>query len=184
MSPDKQEAEIAFLLEQIMNTLGLNLEDQNYKDTPIRVARALIEDFTPIPFKWRVFEEKYDEMIILRNHTAFTRCPHHLERVKLNIHVGYIPNKLVIGLSKLGRLINASCKGANLQESLTNFIANQLWEHLIPIGVGVCIIGQHNCMQARGIRTSGEIITSAFRGAMLEKQAAREEFLRFVGGGK
>lgn len=176
--------EIALHIQQIMEILDLDLDDQNFKDTPNRVARAFVEDFTPTEFKWRVFEEDYNQMILLRNHITFTRCPHHLERVKLIVHVGYIPKRYVIGLSKLARLVNFCSKGAVLQERLTNTIADELTDHLGPIGVGVCIFGQHNCMQARGIKTTGDVITSAFRGVLLEKQAAREEFLRFIGDGK
>ncbi len=184
MDPKQQITEIAFLYEQIMNVLGLNLDDDNYKDTPSRVARALVEDFTPEVFKWKVFEEKYNEMVVLQDHTAFTRCPHHFERVKLIVNVGYIPKGYTLGFSKLPRLVNFLCKGANLQEALTDKLANEINNHVLSEGVGVHIIGEHNCMQARGVKTTGRMITSAFRGCFLDDLATRSEFLSFVKEGR
>jgi GTP cyclohydrolase I len=173
-------SEIELIISTLLERLHLNLKDQNYKDTPKRVARMLVEDFKPLPFQWKVFEEQYDEMILLKNHVAYTRCPHHLERVRMKVSIGYIPDHYVIGLSKLPRLIDSCCKGTHLQEELTNTVADLLYNHVQATGVGVYIIGKHDCMQARGVKTNSEVTTSAFRGAMLNNPAARAEFFSLV----
>ena len=173
-------SEIAKHVEGILDLLEVDKTDMNYLDTPRRVARMLIEDFTPKPFAWATFNQDYNQMVVMRNHITFTRCPHHLERVRLNVSIGYIPNKRLLGLSKLPRLADSLAVGCNLQEALTNKIAEELWNVLNPLGVGVFVLGQHNCMQARGVHTTGDVITSSFRGCMLEEGPARAEFLDLI----
>jgi GTP cyclohydrolase I len=130
------------------------------------------------------FPSEYESLIILKNHKTYTRCPHHLERVILEIDVGYIPDGRLIGLSKLARISDYFSKGLMLQEEIADGIANGLMNALKPKGVAVFIEGLHMCMQARGVETNGSVVTSKFLGLFLEDShkglAARTEFLTLI----
>ncbi len=175
MNEEKIEASVRLLLEG----LEVDPNDRNYKDTPARVLRFYKELFeTPdldVPF----FDEIYDEMVVLRNHTAWGVCPHHLLPVHYTVHCCYISSGRVMGLSKLARIVNTCIKGPMLQEALAVHVVKFLMASTAK-GAGCVVIGQHCCMQMRGVKTSGEVVTSAMRGALLTDLNARQEFLALL----
>lgn len=170
--------EIRAGVKLILKGIGVDPKDQNYKDTPFRIQRMYEEWFSNEHDTYPTFEEKHDEIILLRNHQEIAICPHHLLPVKLSCTVAYIPRTHVLGLSKLARIIRGCLQGPKLQETLTDEVADFLYESIENCQGSACIIeGWHDCMQARGVRTSGTIITSAMRGAFRENQSARQELL-------
>ena len=168
-------------------------EDDNYRDTPRRVADFYEEIFAPRGYEATTFPAKYRQMIILAHHQEWAMCPHHLLPFKLDISVAYIPSgeesPRVLGLSKLVRLVQNHFEEPILQEDLTDSIADEVVRVLTwkkhnevdkPMGVGVLIEGEHTCMQARGVKTLGHVVTSAMRGVFLDKPEVREEFLSLI----
>jgi len=132
----------------------------------------------------KVFEdgaEKCDEMVIVRDIPVYSHCEHHLAPFFGVAHIGYIPDGRIVGLSKLSRLVDVFARRLQVQERLTNQIADAMEEHLKPIGVAVTVSCRHMCMEARGIQRQGSsTITSAMRGAMKEKPEARAEFVELI----
>ncbi len=169
----------------ILQGLGVDIHDQNFKDTPKRVLQAYQEWFGNTHDQYPTFEEKHDELILLRDHKEIAICPHHLLPVKLSCTVAYIPRTHVLGLSKLARIIRGCLQGPKLQETLTDEVADFLYDNIKNCQGSACIIeGQHDCMQSRGVRTNGTIITSAMRGAFRENATARAELLALCKGGR
>lgn len=165
----------------LLEGMGVDLTDSNYKDTPRRVARMYVEMFTPKKNNMRVFPEQHDNMIILRGHDVVGVCPHHLMPVSMRVYLAYIPGSKVLGLSKLARVVESQLTSPVLQETLTDAIVQSLHDRLDPKGVACTIAGRHGCMSFRGVRTGGDVVTSAVRGVFLTNPAAREEFLRLIG---
>jgi GTP cyclohydrolase I len=162
----------------ILAGLEVDPTDRNYNETPARVSRMFQEWFTNKQSKFKFYEEKHDEIILLRNYTDIAVCPHHLLPVELRVHVAYIPRTHVLGLSKLGRIVRGCLQGPILQEALTDMVADSLYTGVPEcLGSACIIIAEHGCMQHRGIRTTGDIVTSAMRGAFRENPQAREELL-------
>lgn len=128
--------------------------------------------------------EAYNEMVLVRDINVYSHCEHHLAPFFGVAHVGYIPNGRIVGLSKLARLVDVFARRLQVQERLTNQIAQALEDSLAPKGVAVVLQCRHMCMESRGIQQRGtSTITSAMRGSMLEP-AARAEFLKLVGSGQ
>lgn len=173
------------LLEQgallLLRGMNVDLKDSNFKDTPKRVAKMYAELLTPQVNNWATFPSPTKGMIILRNHTVFALCPHHLLPVELRAFIAYIPSKKVLGLSKLARVVEQHLTAPIMQEELGDKTADSLENQLTPQGVAVVLAGQHGCMRYRGIETSGDVVTSAMRGLFLHSQATREEFMRLIG---
>lgn len=132
----------------------------------------------------KVFEdgaEKCDELVLVKDIPVYSHCEHHLAPFFGVAHIGYIPNGRIVGLSKLSRLVDMFAKRLQVQERLTNQVADALEEHLHPLGVGVVIECRHMCMEARGIQRQGaSTVTSAMRGALRDQPAARAEMLTFT----
>ena len=168
-------------VELMLDGFGVDRKDPNYADTPRRVAKLYKELFTPPHNNMAVFPEKHDNMIILRGHEAVGVCPHHLLPVRFKVWLGYVPDKHVLGLSKLGRIIHDQLTGPVLQEAFTEQIADAMQKQLAPRGVAVVVSGAHGCMQLRGLHTQADVVTSSMRGVFLLNPPAREEFLRLVG---
>jgi len=178
--------ELAHHFREILKILDYSLKDRNLKDTPKRVAKSWFEELYRQPPKkelFAVFPEQHDQMIVLLHHEAWTRCPHHLERVRLNVSIGYIPERYVLGVSKLARIANFYAQGLTLQESYAEALAEGIYNALNPRGVGVYVEGIHHCMCARGVKTKGKVITTSLRGVFFEDIRTREEFLKYVKGG-
>ena len=168
-------------IARLLQSLGCDLKDPNYVDTPKRVAEMLHEEFAPQTLGVATFPSHYSSMVILDGHVTFTRCPHHLERVELVCTIAYLPDGQLLGLSKLARVADYFARGARLQEEFTDLVADFLMGLLKPKGVAVIVRGTHNCMRARGVKTRAHVITSALRGLFLE-QHVKQEFFNLIGG--
>jgi GTP cyclohydrolase I len=166
-------------VQLILEGLGVDLKDRNYIKTPWRVLELYRELFNKKFTFPPVYEERYDEMIIMRHHQTWTLCPHHLLPVHLDISVAYVPNGGVVGLSKLCRIAESVLNKPAMQESITHDIADALMKNInpTPLGAGCIVRGEHLCMRMRGVKTSGSVVTSAMRGVLLQKPEARAEFL-------
>lgn len=167
-------------VKKFLEALSYDLSDPDLKDTPRRVATLWLKE-TAVeadPKLFQTFPSDYASMVVLKNHRTFTRCPHHLEKVILDISIGYIPDGKLIGLSKLGRIADYFSKGLMLQEEIAELIVKGLQDALQPKGVAVYIKGQHMCMTSRGIKSyNSHVITTRLTGVFLEDLKAREEFM-------
>jgi len=131
-----------------------------------------------------MFQVAYDQMVVVRDIELYSLCEHHLLPFFGRCHVGYIPRKRVIGLSKVARLVNLYARRLQLQERLTRQIAEALMEQTDPEGVGVVIEAQHLCMVMRGVeKQNSRAVTSAMLGAFREHVQTREEFLSLIRDG-
>jgi len=163
----------------LLDALGADPKDSNFKDTAARCAKAWVQEFTAKDTTITTFDnEPYTGMVTLPAHEVWTRCPHHLERVKMIVGVSYVPrgNK-VVGLSKLARMCDTLAAGCILQESYTRLLADALQHLLEPEGCGVHTAAWHQCMQARGVKTSSPVMMKELRGVYMHSPATREEFL-------
>ena len=160
-------------------------------DTPRRVAKAYGDwfsgyDIDPREYLQRTFEEVagYDEMIVLRDIEYESHCEHHMAPIIGKVHVGYIPNGKVVGISKLARVVEAYARRFQVQEKMTAQIADCIQHVLQPLGVGVVVEGAHECMTTRGIHKRGvSMVTSRMRGSFHDDARTRAEFLQFVQSG-
>jgi GTP cyclohydrolase I len=168
------ESDIVRVLERI----GEDPTREGLIDTPKRVAKAWKELTTPPEFNPTVFDAQgYDQMILEKGITFYTFCEHHMIPFFGTVDIGYIPDKNIIGISKLPRTVEYYSKMLNTQEYFTNNIANYLWSKLKPKGIGVIARGRHLCQEMRGVKKRGEMTTSCLMGAMKDDMIAREEFL-------
>lgn len=170
---------IAYGVRYILKGLGVDTSDRNYHDTPARVVRFYKELFEKPPLQLPEFDEAHDEMVLLRHHETWGLCPHHLLPVRYTVSIGYLPGGRVIGLSKLARIVDAALDGPLLQEALAPRVVTQLMG-IGSLGAGCVVVGRHGCMQVRGIKTTGDVVTSCMRGVFLEKLEARAEFLSLI----
>ncbi|HEX6685922.1 MAG TPA: GTP cyclohydrolase I FolE [Candidatus Limnocylindrales bacterium] len=164
----------------LLRALGQDVDSQHLEDTPRRVAAAYAELLTPQPFALTTFlnEEGYDEMVLVRDISFQSLCQHHLLPFHGVAHVGYLPSARIVGLSKLARVVEHFARRLQVQERLTQQIADCLDENLRPKGVGVVLEAEHQCMSMRGVRSPGtRTITSALCGSMRIDPATRQEFL-------
>lgn len=173
------------LLEQgarlILRGMDVDLDDSNFKDTPKRVARMYAQLLTPQRNNWATFPSPTTGMIVLRNHQVWALCPHHLLPVGLRAYVAYIPQKRVLGLSKLARVVEQQLTQPIMQEQLGDQTVESLVDALSPQGAAVVLAGEHGCMKIRGVESTGDVVTSALRGLFLHSQATRDEFYRLIG---
>lgn len=139
------------------------------------------ELFTPPPATLATYPTKNGGLIVLRNHRLFGVCPHHLLPFEMRVHIGYIANKYLIGLSKLARIAEAQLTRPILQEDFTNAVADDLQRRTDAHGSGVVVASEHGCMQCRGVRTTGDIVTSSMHGVLLLFEAPRLEFMSIIG---
>ncbi|MBM3486527.1 MAG: GTP cyclohydrolase I FolE [Alphaproteobacteria bacterium] len=168
---------------------GDNPHREGLRDTPDRVARAFREwfsgyDIDPADYLARTFEEVngYDEMVVLRNIRFESHCEHHLAPIIGQAHVGYIPDRRVVGISKLARLVEVYAKRLQIQEKMTSQIAGTIQDVLRPKGVAVVIEATHQCMSTRGVHKAGmTMVTSQMIGAFRDIEATRREFLAVIG---
>jgi len=156
--------------------------DPNYEDTPRRVSDFYAEMFRKRNYQIKTFPDPSRQMIILAHHIAYTLCPHHLLPVRLDVSLAYLPTGHVLGLSKLARLIENHFEEPILQEAFTESLADELMTtpESEPLGSAVLVYGEHDCMRVRGVKTTGECITSAIRGVFIKEIKVRDEFLRLV----
>ncbi len=188
-APDRAEAEEA--VRTMLRWAGDDPNREGLVDTPARVARAFEEFFAgyredPLEYLERTFEEVegYDEMVVLRDIRMESYCEHHLAPILGKVHIGYLPEHRVVGISKLARVAEAYAKRLQIQEKLTAQIANCIDEVLQPKGVAVVIEAEHQCMTTRGVHKPGvTMTTSRMLGAFRESSDTRREFLTFIGKG-
>lgn len=175
-------------VREIIEAIGDDPDREALVDTPQRVARMYAEVFAGLgedPHEYlRVgFEEGHQEMVIVRDVPFYSLCEHHLLPFHGRVHLGYIPDGRVVGLSKLARVVEAYAKRPQLQERLTSQIADCVTDCLAPDGVGVVVEAEHLCMTMRGAKKPGSsVVTSAMRGHFRKRVATRSEFLSLVRG--
>ncbi|EMG46578.1 FOL2 GTP cyclohydrolase 1 [Candida maltosa Xu316] len=183
-----REQRIAAAVKVILEELGEDTSREGLLETPERYARAMLyftkgyEDNIRDVIKRAVFEEDHDEMVIVRDIEVYSLCEHHLVPFFGKAHIAYIPNKRVLGLSKLARLAEMYSRRFQVQERLTKQIAMALSEILKPRGVAVVIEAAHMCMVSRGVQKTGSsTTTSCMLGCFRDQQKTREEFLTLLG---
>jgi GTP cyclohydrolase I len=185
--PSREQAEQA--IETLLRWAGDDPEREGLIDTPKRVALAYEDWFRgygedPFQFLRRTFEEVegYDELIVLRDITFESHCEHHMAPIIGVAHVGYLPDKKVVGISKLARVVETFARRLQVQEKMTAQIANCIESVLKPRGVGVVIDAVHQCMTTRGIHKSGvSMVTSQMLGSFRKDARTRAEFLQMIG---
>jgi GTP cyclohydrolase IA len=164
----------------LLRALGAEVDSGPLVETPRRVADAYAELLTPRPFRATTFpnDEGYDELIVARSIPFHSLCMHHLLPFRGVAHVGYLPGERIIGLSKLGRVVEYFSRDLQLQERLTTQVADWLQRELEPKGVGVVLEAEHMCMSLRGVQKLGAMtVTSALRGLVRDDIRTRQEFL-------
>ncbi len=187
--PTRAEAEAA--VRTLLRWTGDDPAREGLVDTPARVVRAYEEffqgyDSDPIDILQRTFEETdgYDEMVLLRDVSFESHCEHHMVPIVGKAHIAYLPNKRVVGISKLARVLDIYAKRLQIQEKLTAQIANAVQDVLQPKGVAVLIEAQHQCMTTRGVHKAGvSMVTSRMLGAFRTNASTRREFMAMVGRG-
>ncbi|SCV02468.1 LAME_0H01200g1_1 [Lachancea meyersii CBS 8951] len=180
---------IAAAMKVILTELGEDVTREGLLDTPQRYAKAMLyftqgyqHNILDDVIKNAVFEEDHDEMVIVRDIEVYSLCEHHLVPFFGKVHIGYIPNKKVLGLSKLARLAEMYARRLQVQERLTKQIAMALSEILKPRGVAVVMEATHMCMVSRGIQKTGSsTVTSCMLGCFRGAHKTREEFLNLLG---
>lgn len=183
-------------ISRIIRNLLFNLEVQNHSEglreglaeTPDRVAKAWefwTSGYSKNPADiLKTFEdggETYDQMVLVRDIPIYSKCEHHLADIFGTASIAYIPNGRVVGLSKLSRIADMYARRLQVQERMTEQIADALWKHLEPRGVGVIIRARHLCMESRGICQQGHhTVTCSLHGVFKTDLAAREEFMKLA----
>jgi GTP cyclohydrolase IA len=182
------DAQVEQAFRTIIQWIGEDPDRDGLIETPDRLRRAYREYFAgydedPAEELRKTFTEVdgYDEMIVLRGVTFESHCEHHIAPIIGRAWVGYIPNKRVVGISKLARVVEIFSKRLQIQERLTAQIANAVDEVLKPSGVAVVVKAAHHCMIDRGVRKRGaDLVTSRMLGVFREQPATRHEFLTLV----
>ena len=185
--PNREDAEQA--VRTLLGWAGDDPDREGLKNTPSRVVRAFEDWFSgyredPVDFLRRTFYQVdgYDEMIVLRDISFESHCEHHMAPIIGKVHIGYIPNKNVVGISKLARVVETFSRRLQVQETMTAQIANCIQDVLKPKGVGVVVEGSHQCMTTRGIHKEGvAMITSRLLGDFRSDSRTRSEFLNIIG---
>jgi GTP cyclohydrolase IA len=175
------------LIESLLKELGEDPSREGLRRTPARVAAAyqfLLSGYDQDPRKilnQAVFEEDYDEMVLVKDIDFYSLCEHHMLPFFGRAHVAYLPNGRILGLSKLARIVEMVSRRLQVQERLTNEVANVVQEVLAPKGVAVVIEAQHLCMQMRGVQKQNSYaITSAMIGEFEADPKTRAEFMQLI----
>lgn len=179
--------EIAGHVREILSLLGEDPGREGLVKTPERVAKALqfltkgySEDGAE-KIRQAIFEEKYQQMVLVRDIELFSTCEHHMLPFIGKCHVAYIPDGKITGLSKIARVVETYARRLQVQERLTVQIRDCIQESLQPLGVAVVIEASHSCMQLRGVEKSNAVTTtSAFSGIFLRDERTRNEFLSLI----
>jgi GTP cyclohydrolase IA len=164
----------------LLRALGMDVDAEALRETPRRMADAYSELLTPQPFQATTFpnEDGYDELIVARAIPFHSLCVHHLLPFYGVAHIGYLPAERIIGLSKLGRVVELFARDLQIQERMTTQIACWLARELEPKGVGVVLEAEHLCMSLRGVQKLGaKTVTSALHGCVRDDARTRQEFL-------
>jgi len=185
--PSREEAEDA--VRVLIRWAGDDAEREGLKNTPSRVVRAYEEYFAgyaidPADVLGRTFKETngYDEIVVLKDIRFESHCEHHIAPIIGKVHVAYLPDRRVIGISKLARLVEVFAKRLQIQEKMTAQIASALNDALKPKGVAVIVEAAHQCMTTRGVHKAGvAMVTSHMLGAFRDDPMTRRELLAIVG---
>lgn len=185
--PTKDEAMDA--VKVLLRWAGEDPTREGLLGTPDRVVRAYEEFFSgyrmdPVELLQRTFEEveNYDEMVLLRDIRFESHCEHHMAPIIGQAHIGYLPSKRVVGISKLARVVEAYARRFQIQEKMTVQIANSINDVLQPKGVAVVVEGSHQCMTTRGVHKHGtSMVTSHMLGRFRSDSSTRREFLALIG---
>ena len=182
---------VAELMRRILAKLGEDPEREGLKKTPERYEKSmnfLLSGYAQDPEKvlnGAKFSVCYDEIIVVKDIEVYSLCEHHLLPFFGKCHVAYLPDKQVVGLSKIARLVNVYARRLQIQERLTSQIAGAIQEKLKPRGVGVIIEARHMCMVMRGVEKQGSVaVTSSMLGSFRENKQTRDEFLSLVRDGR
>lgn len=173
-------------VREMLIALGEDPDREGLIETPARVAKAYAEMTAGLRADPRVhlqtmFNEQYDEVVLLRNIEFHSMCEHHLLPFSGRAHVAYVPDGRVVGLSKLARLVEGYARRPQVQERLTTQVADALMEELKPLGAACIIEASHTCMTVRGVKKNNAVmVTSALRGKFNENDAARAELLALM----
>jgi len=195
LKPEEMELMIQRLEQkfiEVMDILRISRRDPNSNRTPMRIARMLVKELFAgryqEPPKSTVFpnRKKVNELIISKGITVMSVCSHHWQPISGDCAIGYIPNKFVLGISKLTRIVDWFCRRGQIQEELGEQIADYIESLIKPKALGVVIRARHYCMIARGVKGNEEnslMITSVMRGYLLTDLNLRNEFLNLIGMG-
>jgi GTP cyclohydrolase I len=183
-------ARIERAVREILSAVGEDPSREGLRETPARVARMYAELFSGLHDDPRVhlkkfFTEKYDEMVLVRDISFNSMCEHHLLPFTGVAHIGYVPSGKVVGLSKLARVVESVSRRPQVQERMTEEIANLLIDELNVKGVAVVIEATHSCMTIRGVRKPGSIcVTSAMKGIFRSNLSSRSEVMNLIYGNR
>jgi GTP cyclohydrolase I len=186
--PPVDEERIQAAVREILLAVGEDPDREGLQETPERVARMYTELFAglrkdPRTLLRKKFTQKYDEMVVERNIEFASVCEHHLMPFLGKAHVAYLPNGKIVGLSKLARVVEVLSRRPQVQERMTEELADLLMDELDPRGVAVILEASHTCMTIRGIRKPGSLcVTSAMRGVFRDNQSTRAELMSHVYG--
>ncbi len=186
ISVEKPES-IADLVRRMIHLIGEDPERDGLRHTPERFEKALrflTSGYHQDPEKLlngAMFSVCYDQMVLVKDIEIYSLCEHHMLPFFGKCHVAYIPDKKVVGLSKIPRLVNMFARRLQIQERLTNQIASAIQQKICPLGVGVVVEARHLCMVMRGVeKQNSQTVTSAMLGAFRENVQTREEFLSLI----
>ena len=187
ISDSEKKEKIAVLFEEIMSVLGLDLTDDSLKGTPKRVAKMYVEEIFSglnpenMP-KIALFDNKYqyNQMLVEKNITFYSNCEHHFVPIMGKAHVSYISSGKVIGLSKLNRIVQHFAKRPQVQERLTNQIANELKTILNTEDIAVIIDAKHLCVSSRGIKDESSATVTSYYGGAFKTQAKITELQNYL----
>jgi len=181
---------IAAAVREILSAVGEDPDREGLSETPERVARMYVEMFSGLrsdpraPLR-KTFTEKYDEMVLVKDIGFESMCEHHLLPFLGKAHVAYLPNGKIVGLSKLARVVEILARRPQVQERMTEELADLIMEQLDARGVGVVIEATHSCMTVRGVRKPTSICTtSAMRGTFRSNSATRSEMMALINSGR
>jgi len=187
MQPKPEEENIAPLIRELLEKLGEDPHRDGLARTPERVDKAL--KFLTSGYRMdlrkivngALYEVKYDEMVVVKDIEFFSLCEHHMLPFFGKMHVAYLPKAKVIGLSKIPRIVDAFARRLQIQERLTQQVAQTIQEIIDPVGVGVICEARHFCMMMRGVeKQHSGAMTSAMLGAFRDRKETRDEFLALV----
>lgn len=176
-------------VREILAAVGEDPDREGLLETPDRVARMYAEIFSglhtdPAIHLQKTFTQKHDEMVLVKDIEFSSCCEHHLLPFTGRAHVGYLPDGKVVGLSKLARVVEALARRPQVQERMTEDLADLIMRELNPRGVGVIVEAEHSCMTIRGVRKPGSVtVTSALRGLFKTNPTTRGELMALVRGG-
>ena len=175
-------------VREILAAVGEDPDREGLRETPSRVARMYVELFRglhedPRVFLQKSFDEKYDEIVLVRDISFNSMCEHHMLPFMGKAHIGYLPDGRVVGLSKLARVVEAVARRPQVQERMTETIADLVIEELQARGVAVVIEAEHTCMTVRGVRKPGTVcVTSAMKGVFRTRASSRAEIMTLIFG--